>query len=402
MFRPTRFALATAVAAFITAGSAGAETAFIHFEDLPRGTDVTGVGTVHPYLNIETQHGTDAPLVVETGYGIDGNPAVPFGFAAPNGPLIPNNCLEDRDGNRVQLSTYPPAAGVATAKGISDVENSDTNTPQELKFSFNGRKVKSFSLLMTDFGDFNWGPGGEKSFHKVGLWGWASPPADHHDLDSADVSDFVAYYTYPVMNPTESWDTDYGNLQINGDACAASDALNMYPGHLHLSIEYEAGLSEVYVLAPEGADPHVGYDSIAIEFVANLASVDIHPMSCPNPINVDHNGVVPIAILGTADFDVTQIAPATVRLEGVAPLRWAYEDVSTPHERNTTVVDAYDCNTLGPDGYVDLTLKFEQQELAAALGTVNDQDVMVLHLTGQLQDGTPFEGDDVVIILSKK
>jgi len=132
--------------------------------------------------------------------------------------------------------------------------------------------------------------------------------------------------------------------------------------------------------------------------------IDIKPQSCPNPINTKSNGVLPVAILGTGDFDVTTIDPASVRLEGVAPLRWALEDVATPFEPYTGKEDAYDCTCEGPDGFCDLTIKFKQQEVVTALGDVSDGDVLVLRLTGQLKeefDGDDFIGEDVVVILKK-
>jgi len=139
--------------------------------------------------------------------------------------------------------------------------------------------------------------------------------------------------------------------------------------------------------------------------------VDIHPTSCPNPLNVvGSKGVLPVAILGTEDFDVSQVDPATVvlyREEGneVAPIRWAMEDAATPFAPYTGKEDKYDCNEYGPDGYLDLTLKFDTQEVVAALGDVNDGDIIVLKLTGNLKeefDGTPIVGEDVVVILKKK
>jgi hypothetical protein len=133
--------------------------------------------------------------------------------------------------------------------------------------------------------------------------------------------------------------------------------------------------------------------------------VDIRPESCPNPLNVNARGVLPVAILGTGTFDVSQVDPASVRLQGVAPLRWSLEDIATPFEPFTGKEDAFDCNEFGPDGYLDLGLKYKAKELVAALGEVSDGDVLVLHLTGNLKDefgGTPFEGEDVVWILRKK
>jgi hypothetical protein len=134
--------------------------------------------------------------------------------------------------------------------------------------------------------------------------------------------------------------------------------------------------------------------------------LDIKPTSCPNPLNTNSKGVLPVAILGTEDFDVTQIDPASVRLEGVAPLRWASEDVATPFEPYTGKGDCLaDCTTDGPDGFLDLTLKFETQAVVAALGGVNDGDCIVIGLTGNLKEefgGTPIVGEDVVVIRSKK
>lgn len=130
-------------------------------------------------------------------------------------------------------------------------------------------------------------------------------------------------------------------------------------------------------------------------------SLDIKPGSCPNPLNVTSRGVLPVAILGTEDFDVATIDPASIRLVGVAPLRSNVEDVGTPFEPFVGKEDIYDCNIEGPDGYMDLTLKFITQEIVAALGSVDDGDVVIFQLTGELYDGTLIEGEDVVVILKK-
>jgi hypothetical protein len=132
--------------------------------------------------------------------------------------------------------------------------------------------------------------------------------------------------------------------------------------------------------------------------------VDIKPTSCRNPLNVKDKGVQPVAILGTEDFDVMQVDPASVLLAGVSPLRWSYEDVATPYEPYVGKVDAFDCTTAGPDGYLDLVFHFDTQELVAALGEVADGDVLVLQLTGNLLEesgGTPIVGEDVIVILKK-
>lgn len=133
--------------------------------------------------------------------------------------------------------------------------------------------------------------------------------------------------------------------------------------------------------------------------------VDIKPQSCPNPLNVNSGGVLPAAILGTVNLDVATIDPASIRLQGVAPVRSAFEDVATPLVPFVGKESAFDCTATGPDGLMDLTLKFDHQAVMAALGAVTDGEVLVLKLTGNLLQefgGIPIEGEDVVSILKKR
>jgi hypothetical protein len=126
---------------------------------------------------------------------------------------------------------------------------------------------------------------------------------------------------------------------------------------------------------------------------------DVHPGSCPNPINLKRNGVIPTAILGTADFDVNDIDLATITLEGVSPIRSDFSDVATPYE---PIVDkpleSGACNALEGDGFMDLTIKFNAQAVIQALGVVSQDDVIKVKIKGQLKDGTDFEGEDIIII----
>ena len=126
---------------------------------------------------------------------------------------------------------------------------------------------------------------------------------------------------------------------------------------------------------------------------------DIKPTSCPNPFNCKSKGLVPAAILGTEELDVTQIDPATILLEGVAPVRWDYEDVATPYEPFLGKEDCLDCTTEGPDGYLDLTLKFDTQALLAALGDPADGECIVVSFEGALREefgGGAITGEDVI------
>lgn len=132
--------------------------------------------------------------------------------------------------------------------------------------------------------------------------------------------------------------------------------------------------------------------------------IDIKPMSCPNPFNVGDNGVISVAIVGTEDFDVSKVDPETIRLIGIPPLRWSLEDVCTPYFPVIGKENRFSCTEKGPDGYTDLTLKFDQREVATVLGEVADGDELALSLTGNLHEtygGVPIVGEDAIFIVKK-
>jgi hypothetical protein len=146
------------------------------------------------------------------------------------------------------------------------------------------------------------------------------------------------------------------------------------------------------------------FEQMTIRAVPEVVALDIKPGSCPNPINTRSRGVLPVAILGTPELDVATIDPASIRLAGVAPLRSSLEDVGTPFMPFTGREDCvFDCNEEGPDGWTDLTLRFDSQEVIAALGGVEDGQCLVLELVGFLAEefgGTAIRGEDVVRINS--
>ena len=138
---------------------------------------------------------------------------------------------------------------------------------------------------------------------------------------------------------------------------------------------------------------------------ALAVAVDIKPGSCPNPVNTKSSGVLPVAILGSADVNVIDIDPTSIAFSigevRVGSIRSSYEDVAAP------VSDTNDCNCIeaGPDGFLDLTLKFETQKIVEAIGDVNHGDVLTLPLTGILYDPAPYEtpiaGADCILIKGK-
>ncbi len=136
----------------------------------------------------------------------------------------------------------------------------------------------------------------------------------------------------------------------------------------------------------------------AVQFIpksaqADTVSIDIKPQSCPNLLNIKSKEVLPVAILGMPDFDVRMIDITSLRLNGIAPVRSTFEDVTTP-----TGLDPCDCLALSGDGSEDLILKFNTQAIVATLDSVSKGLEIPLTLTGVLMDGTAIEGSDCVVI----
>jgi hypothetical protein len=135
--------------------------------------------------------------------------------------------------------------------------------------------------------------------------------------------------------------------------------------------------------------------------------VDIKPGSWPNPINKGSKGVFAVAVCGTEDLDVMTLDPETVMIyiegveEGVPPLRWAYEDVATPYTG-----DPGGGHELGGDGYTDLVLHFDTQEVVVTLELcVYDDETVPLLVRGNLLEehgGTAIEGQDYVWLKEPK
>jgi hypothetical protein len=105
--------------------------------------------------------------------------------------------------------------------------------------------------------------------------------------------------------------------------------------------------------------------------------IDIKPGSYPNSINLNSNGVVPVAVLTTGDFSAADVDPTTVEFAGALPLRWTLCDVDD-------------------DGDEDMIFHFKTQELKL------DENSTEAELTGQTNGGDDISGTDEVRIVPPK
>ena|GEM_PF-2883443 len=138
--------------------------------------------------------------------------------------------------------------------------------------------------------------------------------------------------------------------------------------------------------------------------------VDIKPGSCPNPFNRTSHGVLPVALLGTDESDITQIDISSIRLsradgiggevapnEGPPGPHSVFEDVATPFAGAPC-----DCHDLEGDGFDDLSVKFRSDDVVEVLELEDlaSGAEVELKVTGKLLNGIPFTiGSDCIMIV---
>jgi len=110
--------------------------------------------------------------------------------------------------------------------------------------------------------------------------------------------------------------------------------------------------------------------------------IDIKPWSSRNLINLASRGVIPVAILGSADFDVASVDVTTLAFgPGEAP---------PAHKAHGLEWD------INHDGFKDLITHYRTQASGIAVG---DTEACV---TGLTLDGAEFEGCDAVEVKDRK
>jgi hypothetical protein len=111
-------------------------------------------------------------------------------------------------------------------------------------------------------------------------------------------------------------------------------------------------------------------------------SVDIKPGSDPNCFKNDDHGAIPIALLGSADLDATQIDPSTVRLDSLA--------IKVVGKSEKLLAHIEDANG---DGIDDLVVQIQDEDDSFASGHGTAQ------VTGYLYDGTYIYGSDSICVV---
>ncbi|MEK7547248.1 MAG: NlpC/P60 family protein [Patescibacteria group bacterium] len=110
-------------------------------------------------------------------------------------------------------------------------------------------------------------------------------------------------------------------------------------------------------------------------------AIDIKPGSYPNSINLGSNGVVPVAIFGSATFDVGQIDPTTIKLA----------NASIQLKGNGQPQASY--SDANGDGFIDII-----GQISTEAFQLTSSDVKA-NLDGQLTSGTIIKGSDSVRVV---
>ncbi|MGH9991733.1 MAG: hypothetical protein ACREBU_01350 [Nitrososphaera sp.] len=193
-----------------------------------------------------------------------------------------------------------------------------------------------------------------------------------------DFSDLAAEIQSAIGSTLVSVDVTVDGSPV---AVTTSDVLPKNGGFDPKNIDYEAtaedlgpGTYEICAIAT-GSDVG-GTDSVTEcveKIVIQLVGLDIKPGSFPNSINTNNNGKIPVALLGSATFDVSEVDTTTLEFGpgGASPVQTATSDVNG-------------------DGFLDLVSHYITQETGITPGLTE------ACLTGELTDGTLFKACDSV------
>lgn len=110
--------------------------------------------------------------------------------------------------------------------------------------------------------------------------------------------------------------------------------------------------------------------------------IDIKPGSDPNCFNQNERGVIPVAILGSANLDVTQINIESLSIQGLAVKMVGKSDRYLAH---------YDY--VNGDEYIDLVVQFQDSDGWVSSGSG------YATLTGTLNNGVLIGGSDTICMV---
>jgi hypothetical protein len=187
--------------------------------------------------------------------------------------------------------------------------------------------------------------------------------------------------TYVIASHWTRWAPNWWDLDVQNASGYAYASDFITPGRLGL-YDYSTSPSK------PGTDGGSSYRFLSANFQFEPAStvvtvqIDIKPGVYPNPINQGANGVIPVAILTTPEFDAAAVDAGTVVLNGAT--------VAVRGQSNKLLARMEDVDG---DGDADLICQVDTE----SWGELYEDGYVTL--SGQTTGGVAIEGQDYVIIV---
>ena len=200
-----------------------------------------------------------------------------------------------------------------------------------------------------------------------------------------------AVYSYQITNNGDMKDTyDITGVSTKGwaDLSVLPISKELDPGQ-SATIDIQVvvpggtptGMSDVLTVTARSTTNTAIKDALETTTIASEAAIDIKPDNTKNPVNMNEK-IVPVAILGSAIFDVMQI--------DVASLRFGPGEAQPAHLKDGQLPGGHYGDVNG-DSYPDLMMHY----LVSASG-IGSSEVLQACLLGSKLDGSLFGDCDVV------
>lgn len=215
--------------------------------------------------------------------------------------------------------------------------------------------------------NFHPGPRGENSVIR-----WTAPTTGRYRIEGSFTgNDFI----FPTT-------TDVAIL--HGSTEIFSDAINRYrvPTFFSRVEQVKAGETIDFTVGfGNGAywGDSTGVEAVIREEVLDVG-IDIKPGGFPNSVNANGKGAIPVAILGSPDFNVRKVNPKTLLLENM------------PVKANSAGKLLAHYDDVNGDGIEDLLVQIADTGKIAA-------ETTMATLIGNLYDSTPIKGSDSISLV---
>lgn len=181
-----------------------------------------------------------------------------------------------------------------------------------------------------------------------------------------------------------SWSGKFSASSQAAGQAVETDYWRIVNGIVLPPAQFQAGSNQINVLTDDiagwGGLGHVVFKVTQSGPCVGIG-IDIKPGSYPNCFNLNSNGVIPVAILGSSTFDATQVNLTTLSFNGLA-VRVKGNGAPQCSVQN-----------VNGDAYTDLVCQFIDDPSTWAGGTAT------AILRGNLSDGTLFAGSDEICIV---